>query len=341
MLSERGRATIIDVARLSGTSIKTVSRVFNDEPFVRPATRERVLNAASELEYHPNMAARSLVRGRSSLIGLFYENPSPNYVVDLQTGSLDRLHGERFMLLLFPCETAGQVVGRLPGIARSAGLEGMILAPPIGDDPATIAALLDARIPFARIAPTYAADSAPAVRIDDVSAARDMTRHLLALGHRRIGVIKGDPTHPSSAERLQGYREALAEAEAAFDPSLIDEGRYTFDSGLAAGRRLLAGPARPSAIFALNDDMAAGVLVAAQERGLSVPADLSIAGFDDSLISRVVWPQLTTIRQPTYDMAHRATDALLARLKGDQCETIQQLAYELLVRGSTGPCETA
>jgi LacI family transcriptional regulator len=334
---ERGRATIVDVARLSSTSIKTVSRVFNDEPGVRPATRQRVLNAASELEYHPNVAARNLVRGRSSLIGLFYENPSPNYVVDLQTGSLDRLHGERFRLLLFPCETAAQVAGRLPGIARSAGLEGLIIAPPIGDDPATIAALLDARIPFARIAPMYAPEVSPAVRIDDVAAARDMTRHLIALGHRRIALVRGEPTHPSSAERFQGYCDALAEAGLEFNPSMIDEGHYTFESGLAAGRRLLDTRSRPSAIFAANDDMAAGVLVAAQEHGLMVPGQLSIAGFDDSLISRVVWPSLTTIRQPTYEMARCATDALLAAIQNGGGNTMQQLDYELLVRGSTGP----
>jgi LacI family transcriptional regulator len=337
MPSERGRATITDVARLSGTSIKTVSRVFNDEPFVRAATRQRVLSAASELEYHPNVAARSLVRGRSSMIGLFYENPSPNYVVDLQTGSLDRLHGERFRLLLFPCESAAQVAGRLPGIARSAGLEGMIIAPPIGDDPATITALLKAGIPFVRIAPTHAPEVSPAVRIDDAAAARDMTRHLIALGHRRIALIRGEPTHPSSAERFQGYRDALAEAGLEIDPSLIDEGHYTFESGLAAGRRLLATRSRPSAIFAANDDMAAGVLVAAQEHGLSIPGQLSIAGFDDSLISRVVWPQLTTIRQPTYEMARCATDALLAAIRDGGGGTMRQLDYELLVRGSTGP----
>lgn len=334
---QRARATITDVARVSGTSIKTVSRVFNDEPFVRPTTRDRVLEAAATLDYHPNMAARSLVRGRSFLIGLFYENPSPNYVVDLQTGSLDRLESERFRLLLFPFERAADMSGTLLGVARASGLEGIVIAPPMCDDPVTIADLVAARFPFVRIAPTSHPEASPAVAIDDVAAAVEMTRHLIDLGHRRIAFIRGHPTHPSSAERLRGYRQALDEAGIAFDPAMIDEGLYTFDSGLAAGRRLLATRTRPTAIFAGNDDMAAGVLIAAHERGLSVPGQLSVTGFDDSLISRVVWPRLTTIHQPTYEMANRATDALIALIEGTPHETAMSLDYELLVRGSTAP----
>lgn len=333
----RSRATITDVARVSGTSIKTVSRVFNDEPFVRPATRDRVLKAAAELDYHPNMVARSLVRGRSFLIGLFYENPSPNYVVDLQMGALDRLHSERFRLLLFPCERAADVSGRLLGIARASGVEGMIIAPPMCDDRATVDELVAARFPFVRIAPTGRPEASPAVGIDDVAAAVQMTRHLIGLGHRRIAFIQGDPTHPSSGERLRGYRQALAEAAISFDPALVGDGLYTYDSGLAAGRRLLATPTRPTAIFAGNDDMAAGVLMAAHEARISVPGELSVTGFDDSLIARVVWPRLTTIHQPTYAMANRATDALLALIAGAPHDKAMALEHELLVRGSTAP----
>lgn len=339
MPSGRARATITDVARASGTSIKTVSRVFNDEPFVRPATRKRVLDAAAELDYHPNIAARSLVRGRSFLIGLFYENPSPNYVVDLQTGSLDRLHGERFRLLLFPCESAAEMSGRLVQIARASGLEGLVLAPPLGDDAATVEQLTAARFPFVRIAPTTAPGASPSVSIDDIGAARAMTAHLLGLGHRRIAFVQGDPHHPSTAQRLVGYRQALGEAGIAFDPSLIEQGLYTFESGVAAGRRIFASAMRPSAVFAANDDMAAGVLLAAKEYGLDVPGQISIAGFDDSLISRVVWPQLTTIRQPTYDMARQATDMLLARMGGDETIVEAQLAHDLLLRPSTGAAQ--
>lgn len=335
--SRRTRSTITDVAALSGTSIKTVSRVFNDEPFVRPATRDRVLKAAATLDYHPNMAARSLVRGRSFLIGLFYENPSPNYVVDLQTGALDRLHDERFSLLLFPCESAATMSGKLLQVARASGLEGMVIAPPMCDDPATVRELVEARFPFVRIAPTVQPDASPAVGIDDIAAAREMTRHLLELGHKRIAFINGDPTHAASAERLIGFRQAMADHGLSVDETLIDQGLYTFESGLLAGRRLLASKTRPTAVFAANDDMAAGVLMAAHERGLTIPNDVSVAGFDDSLISRVVWPQLTTIHQPTYTMANRATDALLALIDGTRQDGRIHLDHALLTRGSTAP----
>ncbi|MEZ0495024.1 LacI family DNA-binding transcriptional regulator [Sphingomonas sp. IW22] len=331
------RATITDVARLSGTSIKTVSRVFNDEPFVRPATRKRVMDAANELDYHPNIAARSLVRGRSSLIGLFYENPSPNYVVDLQTGSLDRLQSERFRLLLFPCLSAAAMSGRLLRVARASGLEGLILAPPLGDDERTVDELTRAHFPFVRIAPTSAPDASPTVSIDDTAAAHEMTRHLIDLGHRRIAYVQGDPDHPSNALRLTGYRAALEERGIGFDPALLEHGLYTFESGVAAGRRIFASNMRPTAVFAANDDMAAGVLLAAKERGLDVPRQVSIAGFDDSLIARVVWPQLTTIRQPTYDMANRATDVLLAKIEGQPFTAETRMAHQLLVRASTAP----
>ncbi|MDF2493394.1 LacI family DNA-binding transcriptional regulator [Sphingomonas sp.] len=332
----QGRATITDVAERSGTSIKTVSRVFNDEPFVRPETRKRVLDAAAALDYHPNMAARSLVRGRSFLIGLFYENPSPNYVVDLQTGALDRLHDERYRLLLFPCESARVVSGKLLQLARTSGVEGIVLAPPLGDDPHTVNELVEARIPFVRIAPTTALDASPTVGIDDRAAAREMTDHLLSLGHRRIAFVQGDPAHPSNTQRLESFRAAMAAAGATVEERLIEQGNYTFESGLAAGRRIFADRQRPTAVFAANDDMAAGVVVAAKEAGLDVPGHVSVAGFDDSLISRVTWPQLTTIHQPTYDMAHAATDALLAVIEKRPIKQAVRLEHQLLVRGSTG-----
>lgn len=335
--SERPRATIIDVARESGLSIKTVSRVFNDEPFVRPNTRDRVLKAAADLDYHPNMAARSLVRGRSFLVGLFYENPSPNYVVDLQAGALDRLHSERYRLLLFPCESAGQVSGKVLAIARASGLEGLVLAPPMCDDAKTVKELEAARFPFARIAPARTASKAPAVGIDDVAATIEIVEHLIALGHRRIAIVKGDPTHPATTARLNGFRQTVKKHGLPLEPALIEDGMFTFESGLEAGRRLLATPAPPSAIFACNDDMAAGVLTAAKEAGLNVPQQLSVAGFDNSSISRVVWPQLTTIHQPTYEMANRATDALLSLIDGASPVTDMTMPFELLVRGSTAP----
>jgi LacI family transcriptional regulator len=332
-------STITDVADAAGVSIKTVSRVFNDEPNVRPATRERVLAAAAGLDYHPNVAARSLAGRRSFLIGLVYENPSPNYVVDLQTGALDRLKGERYRLLVLPFADVASVSGKMQAIARASGLDGVVLAPPLCDDAATVAELEACGLPYARIAPSSGGSDAPDVVIDDVGAARAVVDHLVALGHRRIAIVRGDPTHASAAARLEGYRQGLAAHGLARDDALEVAGAYTFVSGYAAGKQLLALAAPPTAIFASNDDMAAGVLNAAYESGVAVPAALSVVGFDDSNIASVVWPRLTTIHQPIRDMARAATGALLALIEakpgGEAPLPHLLMPYELVVRGST------
>ena len=330
-----GQATIMDVAAAAGVSIKTVSRVFNDEPNVRAETRARVIEAATALDYHPNLAARSLAGRSSYLIGLAYENPSPNYAVNLQEGALECLHGTRYRLIVLPVESASHVSGRMLQIARASGLAGIILSPPLSDDPVTIEDLSRGGLPFTRIGASSDDRGSPIVRMDDRAAGRDAVQHLIDLGHRRIGIVRGDPTHPSSHERYQGYQEALAAAGLSLDPALVEQGNYTFESGVEAGRRLLAGRNRPSAIFAGNDDMGAGVMNAANESGVRTPEKLSIVGFDDSAISTVVWPRLTTIHQPTHEMAHAAMAALLRLLEGNEPGGLQVLPHHLVVRGST------
>jgi LacI family transcriptional regulator len=332
-------STITDVADAAGVSIKTVSRVFNDEPNVRPLTRDKVLAAARELDYHPNVAARSLAGRRSFLIGLAYENPSPNYVVDLQTGALERLQGERYRLLVLPFADAAAASGRMQAIARASGLDGLVLAPPLCDDAATVAELEACGLPYARIAPTTDGSHAPDVAMDDRAAMRAVIDHLVDLGHKRIGIVRGDPSHASASARLEGYRAGLAAHGLVADPALEAQGAYTFVSGYEAGKALLGLTDRPTAIFASNDDMAAGVINAAYEAGVRVPEDLSVVGFDDSNIAQVVWPRLTTIHQPIRDMAREAAGALLALIEDGEAPPHQQLPFKLVVRGSTGPAK--
>ena len=332
---EQGRrATIMDVAHRAGVSIKTVSRVLNGEPNVRTVTRERVMQAASAMHYHPNVIAQGLVGRRSYLIGLFYENPSPNYVVELQRGALDRLHGEKYRLVVLPVERAAAVAGDMLGLVRSTALDGIVLTPPASDDPVILARLSEAGFPFVRIAPTRATDTPALTTTDDVAAAREMTDYLIALGHRRIGTILGDPGHGSSEQRLAGFHAALATAGLA--AAGVEQGLYTFDSGLAAGRRLLDRPVRPTAIFAQNDDMAAGAIMAAHDLGLDVPGDVSVAGFDDSAIATIVWPRITTIHQPVFDMARAATDMLVALLEKRPHTSLVAHPFRLVQRQSTG-----
>ncbi|HEX8553380.1 MAG TPA: LacI family DNA-binding transcriptional regulator [Sphingomonas sp.] len=330
------RSTIVDVAKLAGVSTKTVSRVLNREPHVTTEVRERVDHAARQLNYQPNVLAQGLVRRRSFLIGLVYENPSPSYVVELQMGALDRLKDERYSLIVVPVRSVRENAGNIVGLLRAAALDGVILAPPASDHPDVLASLDAAGISFARIAPTRMLDQGPSVVLDDVAAARAVAEHVLSFGHRRIGIIKGDPTHPSSEARLIGYTQALAASGVELRLDWIEHGLYTFESGFRAAQRLLGGTgsARPTAILVQNDEMAVGTLMAARELGIPVPEALSIVGFDDSEISRVAWPRLTTVRQPVFDMARTAAGMLLETLEGGEPSVLESHDFELLIRDS-------
>ncbi|WP_375286740.1 LacI family DNA-binding transcriptional regulator [Sphingomonas sp.] len=331
------RATIIDVGRHAGVSAKTVSRVFNAEPHVSEALRERVHAAAKELNYHPNMMARALVRQRSHLIGLVYENPSPSYVTELQMGVLQRLRDERYQLVVLPVTSISERAGEVVGLLRSAALDGVVLAPPASDHPGILADLATAGIRCARIAPTRLLDAAPGNTVDDVTAAREIAEHLISLGHRDIAIIKGDPTHASSEARLLGYSQAFFGAGLTMRLDRIEPGDYTRESGHAAAARLLDQNDRPTAILAQNDEMAVGALIAARERGLGVPDQLSIAGFDDSDIARIALPALTTVRQPVFEMAVEATDMVIAQLEGVPFRPLSAHRHELVIRQSSAP----
>lgn len=329
------RATIIDVGKRAGVSTKTVSRVLNDEPHVSPALRQRVHDAAKALHYHPNMLARALVQRRSNLIGLVYENPSPSYVVELQRGVLRRLEGEAYRLVVFPIASIVDRAAEVAGLLRSAGLDGVVLAPPASDDPRILADIAAAGIVCARVGPSRGIEIAPSTLVDDVAAAREIARHLLDLGHRRIGIVQGKATHAAVAARMTGYRQAFEAAGVELDTDLVEPGEFTRESGLAAGRRLVSRADRPTAILAQNDDMAVGVLIAAREQGLVVPRDLSVAGFDDSEVADVCWPRLTTIRQPVLDMAHVAADMVIAQIEKRAPEATHAFAHTLILREST------
>ena len=331
------RTTMIDVARLAGVSTKTVSRVLNSEPYVTAAVRERVEAAAKQLNYHPHVLAQGLVRRRSYLIGLVYENPSPSYVVELQMGVLERLKNERYRLMVIPVQSVRERGGEIVSLLRSAAIDGVVLGPPASDHPAVLEELAAIGMPHARIAPTRMLAGGGSNLLDDIAAAREMAAYVIGLGHRDIAIIKGDPTHPASEARLIGYSQAFAEAGIQVRLERIEQGLFTFDSGFAAARRLFAGSDRPTAILAQNDDMAVGALVAAREAGLDVPGQLSIVGFDDSAVARTTWPQITTIRQPVFEMAAAAADMVITALEDGVVPADRVHPHELIVRSSAAP----
>ena len=341
---KRRRTTIIDVAKQAKVSPKTVSRVLNNEQYVRGSVRDAVRSAMRELDYHPNINAQSLIARRSYLIGLTYERPSPSYVVELQKGALERLENERYRLIVLPFEMVSSRVEQLSRFLLSAGLDGVILAPPSCEKAAVLDALERQEVAYARITPHQLQDRGIVASMDETAAGEAIANHLLELGHRRIGIILGDPEHAATAARMDGYRKAFAAYGASVDRDLVTQGDFTFRTGHAAGYKLLDRARPPSAILAQNDDMAAAAMIAARELGIDVPRDLSIAGYDDSEVSRISWPQITTIHQPVREMAWDATDRLLHKLdvEPDEARTSELEGHRLhphrlVVRGSTAP----
>ncbi|QNQ11903.1 LacI family DNA-binding transcriptional regulator [Sphingomonas alpina] len=331
------RSTIIDVAKLAQVSPKSVSRVYNDEPHISPALRKKVLRAAKELNYHPNVLAQGLVRRQSYLIGLIYEKPSPSYVVELQRGALERLHGERYRLIVLPVESVADHPLEVVSLVRSAALDGVILAPPASDHPDIIEGLSDAGIPFARIAPQSQLGVGLSTAMDDVAAAREIAEYVIGLGHRTIAILMGDPAHAASAQRLIGYHQAFDVNGLPRLPELVETGDFSFESGYEATKRLLSRKLRPTAILAQNDDMAVGAMSVARELGFDIPGDLTVVGFDDSEIARMVWPRLTTIRQPVVEMAKTAADMLLRDLAGEDPGGMIIHAHHLVERLTAAP----
>jgi LacI family transcriptional regulator len=333
------KVTIHEVARLSGVSIKTVSRVLNREPNVKNDTRARVQEAVAALNYRPNISARSLAGSKAYLIGVFFDNPSPAYVTDVQLGAIARCREEGYHLIVEPIDSEGDVAAQVEPMLATLRMDGVILTPPVCDNLTVLDVLEAEGVPYVRLSPDQDLGRSAHVRMDDTRAAYEMTAHLIGLGHVDIGFIKGHPDHGASHLRYGGYAAAMAEHGHPVREDRVEQGYFSFRSGFEAAERLLAGDDRPTAIFASNDDMALGVMAVANRLRLNVPETLSVAGFDDTPGAKVVWPQLTTVRQPIQAMAAAAADLLLSRATAGEGEgpPSRLLDFELVVRESTGP----
>jgi len=334
------KITIHDVARQSGVSIKTVSRVLNREPNVKADTRDRVQAAVAALHYRPNISARSLAGSKAYLIGVFFDNPSPGYITDVQLGAIARCREEGYHLIVEPLDsTADNVEEQVAPMLATLRMDGVILTAPVCDHPVVLAALEREQVPYVRISPGSDLDRSARVGMDDRLAAYEMTKHLIGLGHRDIGFIIGHPDHGASHLRHEGFMAAMADSGLNVRPERVEQGYFSFRSGFEAAERLLASEDRPTAVFASNDDMALGVMAVANRLRLNVPETLSVAGFDDTPGAKVVWPQLTTVRQPIAAMAGAAADMLLNGVSWEDgaLPPSKLLDFELVIRESTGP----
>ena len=327
------RPTIDDVSKLAGVSTKTVSRVLNNHHYVKKETRAKVESAMSELGFKPSMAARILAGNQSRQIALIYDNHSPYYMNQVQQGCWSKCQEAGIRLLSQPVDVLDPDVGmQILGLVAETHVDGVILSSPATDCQSILDVLEEGNIPYVRLSPGTNHSLTSSVFMDDAQAADDLTTHLANIGHRRIGFIIGHPNHAGSQDRLFGYRRALDRAGISYEPQLVRQGEFDFESGTAAAEKLLDLKNPPTAIFASNDDMAAGVLAVAHRRDIDVPGELSVGGFDDTTLAQMVWPPLTTIRQPMRDIAYTAVELLLSR---DDAPTHQRMDHELIVRQST------
>lgn len=338
MKKSKAKVTINDIARLSGVSKKTVSRVINDSAKVREDTRQKVKAVIEEFGYTPDPQARALALRRSSLIAMIYDNPSPQYVVNMLRGILDTLEGTGFQLVMKPCDRRSENFHQnLRDFAEQQRIYSAILPPSVSEDQKLVDELTSVGCRCIRIASVVLDSAANTIKTHDSNGAAQAARHLAELGHVRIAHIRGPDNFLSSHERLRGFREVLGEYGLSLDAEHIAEGGYTFDSGVECATQLLKMANRPTAIFAGNDEMAIGVYQAAREAGLRIPEDLSVVGFDDTPIASRVWPMLTTVRLPIRDMGRAAATLVLQPETEVKTRPFVTFTPELMVRQSTAP----
>jgi LacI family transcriptional regulator len=335
MRKSEGKPTINDVARLSGVSKKTVSRVINRSPLLNQATREKVEAVIADLGYIPNPQARALALRRNFLIGLIHDNPNAQMVLNVQEGILEAIRETEFALVVRPVDRhSPAMLDDIRHFIERQRLHGVLLLPPISENDALAALCAELGCEYVRMGSARLDDEEHLVESNDREAVAAAINYLIGLGHRRIGFVAGPEGFRSATEREKGYADAMGAKSLDHGPTQRARGNYTFESGYQAGVRLLEVSPRPTAIFASNDEMAAGVLHAARERALNVPGDLSIIGFDDTAIAAHIWPPLTTVRWPLVSMARAAAMKLIEPHIAD--EQPSRFLSDLIRRQSAG-----
>ena len=342
------QATIIDVAELAQVSVKTVSRVMNNEPNVTEPTRAKVMAAVNQLGYSPSIAARRMGGAKSYLLTAFNDR-------ELTLENWRNAHGANWvdqMLYgaMLTCERSGyhlmfelidlqdpELERRVIGALSSLKPDGVILTPPNSDNPTVVRVLEERSVPYVRMGSALKGGG-QSVFMDDALAAQMVTRHLLDLGHRRIGFIAGSFRHLSSIHRVESFITTMAEGGVTVPDGWVARGDFSFESGQACAEALLSMSNPPSAIIASNDVMALAALQVAQQRGVKVPTELSLVAFDDSPGVKFCVPPLTSVRQPIAEMAARSAELLIDIVAGEQPEQSEhRLEFELIVRASTAP----
>lgn len=337
-------AKMKDVAEYAGVSIKTVSRVLNNEPYVQEKLRDKVRDAVQALNYVPSQSARSLRGSRSYNITQICHAGDSAYVQQVQFGAMVacQQQGYQLSIALIEMLTKNSREGIREHLERMRNVyqpDGVLLTAPYSSSHDVLEVLRELGLPVTCIGPLPEGEAGAVVQIDEKAAARELTEHLVGLGHTKIGFIRGVENQEATHLRFAAFSEAMAAAGLTVEPKWVKPGNFQFEGGFAAGEELLAEADRPTAIFAANDDMAAGLITAAREAGIEVPRDLSVVGFDDSSVATRMRPMLTTVRQPINEMGARGIDNFVHNLgrDGKLAESTVILPYELILRDTTAP----
>lgn len=335
-------ATIIDVAKQAGVSIKTVSRVMNNASNVRQATADRVREAMSALNYAPSKAARELRSGRSRSIGMLFSDPSSGFQAKLHHGALLACNATGYFLAAgLIDEHSDDWRVQLADFLRRTRVDSLVLAPPLCDSAELHEELAQHDVTCVVISPSRPVPQTHTIRMDDHKAAREITEHLLELGHTRLGHLTGPADHVASRQRQAGFIEAIdAHPHAYTRQDWIQPGLFRFKDAVVSAEQILSSDDRPTAIFAANDETAAAVCFAAGRMGLRAPEDLSVVGFDDAPIATTLWPPLTTIAQPFDAMAEEMVRLIAEHphvQSPDWKGETRTLAHQLKIRASTAP----
>ena len=336
----RRQARSLDVAKLAGVSRTTVSFVLNDVPGVKitDETRQRVLQAARELNYYPTAAARSLASGKTKRIGLVLGEGKKRLSADaflpaFLQGITASVRRRGFLLVLQMAEDmpSHEAYVRL---IREQQVDGLILSGPRSDDPLLLE-LAEDEFPLI-LHGRLGNCGMPWVDVDNQAGAHQAVTYLIGLGHRRIGFISNAPLPYSAAQaRFEGYKQALMESEIPLQDELVRTAAFMPETGQVAMRELLALPERPTAVFAASDVVAIGVMSAIQAAGFKIPEDIAVVGFDDIFLAAHTQPPLTTVRVPAYGLGWTAAELLISLIQGDEASPVT-LETELVIRDSCG-----
>ncbi len=308
--------TIVEVAKRAGVSIATVSNVIRGTKRVSPGVEERVRNAIQELDYFPNEIARSLKVKQTRMLGMVLPDITNPFFPEIIRGAEDSAFERGYFLVT---ANTNEQIGRerrIVAALRSYRIAGILLASAPGNDPTHIRRLNASGVPVVCLDRPVSGVQADSVLLDNVRGGRECVRHLIQVGHRRIAIITGHLKTQTARERLQGYEEALHDADIPITPDLILEGDFREESGFARGTELLRRKQGVTAVFVCNGVMALGVLRALEAEGLRCPEDLALATFDDLSVDRTFHPHLTAVVQPGYEMGARAATFLMDRIEG-------------------------